>query len=210
MIAKICGRVAQKNKDCLILDVNGICYEVFLPQAVMQRIDENITPDGCLQLITYHYHHIEPSRATPVLIGFLNQIEKDFFQDFISVSGIGPRAALKAINRPISEIAQAIDEANFVFLRSLPGIGMQRAKDIIAKLQGKVGKYGLIQDKEAARPGTYAEDLEAEALQVLMQLQYKKPEAKEMIQKALARSPGIQTTEELLNEVYKQKLHPHK
>jgi len=56
-----------------------------------------------------------------VLIGFLNDIEKDFFQIFITVSGIGPRAALKALNKPISQIAKAIDEGDLVFLRFLTG-----------------------------------------------------------------------------------------
>ena len=208
MIARIRGKVIQRNKDSLLIDVSGLCYEVFLPQALMQRVQENNSPAGALELITYHYHQVEPSRSHPVLIGFLNEVERDFFLDFISVSGIGPRAALKAINKPISQIAQAIDEADFVFLKSLPGIGSQRAKDIVAKLQGKVGKYGLMRDKESHKDKPGQEDLEAQAMQVLLQLQYKRQEAKEMIQKALLRSPEIQAVEELLNEVYKQRQHP--
>src|SRR5512136_1029215 len=103
------------------MDVGGICYEIFIPTAVMQRLDDTIRPDGTLTLRTFHYHQVEPSKSFPVLIGFLNEIEKDFFQVFITVSGIGPRAALKALNKPISLIAQAIDEGNVTFLKSLPG-----------------------------------------------------------------------------------------
>ena len=93
------------------------------------------------------------------------------------------------------------------FLKTLPGIGGQRAKEIIAKLQGKVGKFGLIQDKKIAQPQQKAApEWQEEALSVLLQLQYKRPEALEMIKKALERSKDIKTTEELLNEIYKQRV----
>lgn len=205
MIARICGKIIEKGTNYLLLDVNGITYEVLIPHTVMQRLEENLTENSVISLITYHYFQVEPSKSTPVLIGFLNEIEKEFFQAFITVSGIGPRAALKALNQPISLIARAIDEADTNFLRSLPGIGQQRAREIIAKLQNKVGKFGLIQDEKVGEKKTKITDVEEEALAVLSQLQYKKSEAVEMIKKALARSPEIQTTEELLNEVYKQK-----
>jgi Holliday junction DNA helicase RuvA len=175
------------------------------PSTVLERLKEAMTPDGMVKLVTYHYLQVEPSRGTPVLIGFLNEVEKDFFEQFITVSGIGPRAAVRALNKPISEIAKAIDDGNANFLMSLPGIGQQRAREIIAKLQGKVGKFGLIQD-QAARKRPIAADIMEEALDVLLQLQYKKHEAQQMLQKALERDSGIKTAEELLNEVYRQKI----
>jgi Holliday junction DNA helicase RuvA len=205
MIARISGKIIEKGTNYLLLDVGGISYEVFIPHTVMQRLQEYVSHDGFIKLITYHYFQVEPSKSTPMLIGFLNEIEKEFFQAFITVSGIGPRAALRALNQPISLIARAIDEADVNFLRSLPGIGEQRAREIIAKLQRKVGKFGLIQDEKVGEKRPKITDIEEEALAVLAQLQYKKSEAMDMIKKALARSPDIQTTEELLNEVYKQK-----
>lgn len=206
MIARISGKIAERGTNYLLVDIGGLCYKTFLPTAVMQRLDESITGDNTISLITYHYFQVEPSKSTPILIGFLNEIEKDFFEVFITVSGIGPRAALKALNQPISLIARAIDEGDLNFLTSLPGIGQQRAKEIVAKLQNKVARFGLIQDgrikpERAAKTGDIAE----EALSVLMQLEYKKSEAQNMIKKALERAANIQTTEELLNEVYKQR-----
>ena len=205
MIARISGKIVEKGINYLIIDVCGISYEVFLPATVMQRLDESIADGGLISLITYHYFQVESSKGTPVLIGFLNEIEKEFFEIFITVSGIGPRAALKALNKPISLIAQAIDEADVEFLKSLPGIGQQRAKEIIAKLQNKVGKFGLIQDDKIKEQKAKISDIQDETLAVLMQLEYKKSEASLMIKKALERRPDIQNTEELLNEVYKQK-----
>lgn len=205
MITRISGKIIEKGNNYLNIDIGGICYKVLIPPTVMQRLDENTPSDGTISLITYHYLQVEPSKSTPVLIGFLNDIEKEFFEIFITVSGIGPRAALKALNKPISEIAKAIDEADMEFLCSLPGIGQQRAREIIAKLQNKVGKFGLIQDGRLRKQETRTKDIEEEALAVLMQLEYKKSEALAMLKKALETGLNIQTTEELLNEVYKQK-----
>jgi Holliday junction DNA helicase RuvA len=204
MITRISGKVIERGTNFLVIDVNGLSYEVFVPAAVMQRLDENIAADGRISLITYHYFQLEPSRGTPVLIGFMNEVEKEFFEIFITVSGIGPRAALKALNKPISLIARAIDEADTNFLKSLPGIGQQRAREIVAKLQNKVGKFGLIRDSRIKEAPLKSGDIEDEAVAVLVQLEYKKSEACTMIKKALERSPDIRTTEELLNEVYKQ------
>lgn len=205
MIARICGKVAERGANYLLIDINGIFYKVFIPMTVMQRLEESTDADGRVNLITYHYFQVEPSKSTPMLIGFLNEVEKEFFEAFITVSGIGPRAALKALNKPISQVVRAIDEADTIFLQTLPGIGQQRAKEIVAKLQNKLGKFGLIQDDMVREQKAKTIDIEEEALAVLMQLEYKKSEASSMIKRALERSCDIGTTEELLNEVYKQK-----
>lgn len=204
MISGITGKVLEKGLNYLILDLSGLSYEVFIPTCVMQGLEEAIKSDEKITLLTYHYYQVDQTKSIPVLIGFLNQIEKDFFEIFITVSGIGPRAALKALNRPISLIAKAIDEGDLAFLKSLPGIGEQRAKEIVAKLQNKVGKFGLIKDR-LTQEKTVCKNISEEALDVLLQLEYKKPEAMEMIKKVLETDSGIASTEELLNLVYKQK-----
>jgi len=206
MIGRISGKIIQSGVNFILLETGGISYEVFLPQAVMQRLQQQIKVDGQISLVTYHYFQVEPSRSTPILIGFLNEVERDFFQVFITVSGIGPRAAMKALNQPISLIAKAIDESDIGFLTSLPGIGQQRAREIVAKLQNKVGKFALIQDgnQKKERPKT-DDNIVEEATAVLMQLEYKKQEAQGMIKKALERAAHPGSTEELLNQVYRLK-----
>ncbi|MDD5079161.1 MAG: helix-hairpin-helix domain-containing protein [Candidatus Omnitrophica bacterium] len=205
MIARIKGKVIERGDNFILVENSGFAYQVLLAVINMQRLDEIIAADGTIDLITYHYYQVEPSRSTPVLIGFLNEVEKEFFESFITVSGIGPKAALKALNQPISQIARAIDEGDVDSLRSLPGIGQQRAKEVIAKLQNKVGKFGLIQDSQVKNAGSPAHDMQEEVMAVLTQLGYKKPEAQTMIKKALEHAGQIKTSEELLNEVYRQK-----
>lgn len=206
MISHISGKLKKKKENSVILEINGLSYEVLLPQVVMCSLEKNCSENSVVDLITFHYHQIEPSRSTPVLIGFLNEIEKEFFERFITVSGVGPKAALRALSLPISTIAQAIDNGDTALLKSLPGIGEQRAREIIAKLQGKVGKFGLIQDGQVVVGVAKLDgNIKDEALEVLLQLQYSRPEAKTMIDKAIQRNPQLKSAEELLNEVYKQK-----
>ncbi len=82
---------------------------------------------------------------------------------------------------------------------------MQRAKEIVAKLQGKVGKFALIQDSCSKEKRASYEDIKNEAIQILLKLQYNPKEAQDMVDKALKRKSGMKTPEEVLNEVYKQR-----
>ena len=201
------GMLVDRRENVVLLETNGVTYEVMIPVSILQTLDRHLEADGRIRLVTYHYHHVEPSRAVPILVGFINEIERDFFERFITVSGIGPKAAVRALEIPIPLIARAIDDGNMDVLRSLPGIGPQRAKEIVAKLQGKVGKFALMPDGDgtAQAAGAALPDAAAEALEVLLQLQYKRPEAQGMIKRALGRSPGLSSAEEILNEVYKQR-----
>lgn len=206
MISRLRGAVRQLGELHLLLEVSGVTYEVLMPPSILRLLQERPDPLAEVELVTYHYQQLEPSRGIPVLIGFLHEIEREFFVRFISVSGVGPRAALKALTQPIPLIAQAIDEGDLAVLKSLPGIGEQRAREIVAKLQGKVGKYALMPNKDVGEkaPATGPSTLEEEAITILVQLEYKKPEAKQMVRAALERNPQVKTAEELLNEVYRQ------
>lgn len=206
MISRINGNVDSLSENTLIVDVGGISYEVYIPTAVMKSFDGQLAKGSKITLITYHYYQTDPSKSIPILIGFSNLVEKEFFEKFITVSGVGPKAAVRALSMPIPDIAQAIDEGDLGFLKSLPGIGEQRGKEIIAKLQGKMGKFGLMQSISGpAQSKTPSTDVREEALEVLTQLQYKKEEARQMVQKAFQRKPGLSSVEEVLNEVYRQK-----
>ncbi|MDP1853950.1 MAG: Holliday junction branch migration protein RuvA [Candidatus Omnitrophota bacterium] len=206
MIIEIEGKLARKGDDYVVVDIQGISYQILVAPIILEKLHGIVDKDGKVKLVTYHYMQQDPSKSIPVLIGFLNEIEKDFFEKFITVSGIGPKAALRALSKPIPVIAKAIDDGDMKMLCGLPGIGEQRAKEIIAKLQGKVAKYGLIQDTGSKLSQKKKGELfKEEALEILLQLEYKRSEAENMIEKALLRSPHIETTEALLNEVYKQR-----
>jgi Holliday junction DNA helicase RuvA len=193
----------KKKPLSVLVDVNGISYEVMVSPSVMKGIEGARGEDGSISLITYHYYQMDQSKAIPVLVGFVSDIEKDFFEQFITVSGVGPKAACRAINQPIPVIADAIDRGDMACLKSLPGIGEQKAREIIAKLQGKVARFGLIRDSADAGGPAIGEDIREEAVGVLLQLRYKRNEALEMVEAAVKRSPKASTCEEILNEVYR-------
>ena len=104
----------------------------------------------------------------------------------------------------MSTIAGAIDRGDYAFLKSLPGIGQQKARDIVAKLQGKVAKFLLIRDAPPA-PAKPMPDFADEALAVLLQLDYKRSEAEAMIRRTLDADPTIDHAERLLAEIYRAK-----
>jgi len=204
MISRMRGEITGLREGVLLIENGGISYEVLVPLAVMNAMEKENGLNGKVELITYHYFQMSQSTAIPVLIGFQNDVEKEFFEKFISVSGIGPKAACKALAEPFSSIAGAIDSGDESFLKGLPGIGARKAAEIVARLKGKVGKYGLIRDDFTQGPKEN-EDISDEAIDVLLQLQYKQSEAERMVEKALKGNPDITTSEEILNEVYREK-----
>jgi holliday junction DNA helicase RuvA len=207
VISRIKGVIDQFSENTLTVEVSGVSYEVYIPTAVMKNFNGTLAKNSQISLVTYHYYQTDPSKSIPILIGFSNDVEKEFFERCITVSGVGPKAAVRALNQPIASIAEAIDAGDLAFLKSLPGIGEQRGKEIIAKLQGKMAKFGLIQGAPSSKKQETASvsGVQEEALEVLIQLQYKKDEARQMIQKAFSRKKDLATVEEVLNEVYRQK-----
>lgn len=203
MIRGISGYLISRGGNRVVLDVNGLEYEVLVPAAVMGAIEE-VSVGEKVSLVTYHYLQLEPSRGMPILVGFSNEIEKEFFEQFISVASIGPKTAVKALTIPFSQIARAIDEGDVAALRRLPGIGAEKARQVIAKLQGKVGKYALIRTQRGETPQPATEDIADEAMEILRQLRYTEAEARRLVTKAQESAPGVDTTEALLEEIYRQ------
>ncbi len=201
MIYQITGKLVKKGKNSLIVEVNGILYTINTPETVAKRFQAN---DLEVKLVIYHYFNIEKNKGLPVLIGFSDELERDFFEKFISVSGVGPKAALKAFNKPVALMAKAIEEGDIGFLKTLTGIGQQKAKQIVAHLQGKVGRFALIKEGDI-KAGPDRKEIVNEAKEILKRLQYKAKETEDMIDRALKNSAEFENVEELLNEIYRQK-----
>ena len=201
MISRLKGRIEEILKNSIILNAGNISYEVLVPDSVLQYFakDEEVV------LITTHFYQTEGNRMVPVLVGFRNEIEREFFEQLMKVSGIGVKVAIKVLKYPVSQVAVAIDRGDDKFLSSLPGIGLQKARLIIARLQSKVARYALVQEGEK-KTVKLPSGIEEEALEILLQLQYKRKEAEEMIQKALLRKPDAKEAEDILNEIYKVKI----
>lgn len=200
MISFLQGRLQKIYEDRIILLVNGVGYEILIPAYLMEDIRRTANPDDTLSLyISYNQTERNPK---PVLVGFKNELEKDFFELFISVEDIGPQAAIKAITIPIGEIARYIEEKDIKGLKRLKGIGERKAEKIIATLKGRVAKYALLPRREEIKSRII--DFKKEVEDVLVnQLGHKISEARQMIAEALERNPRINSSEELFEEVYR-------
>ena len=202
MIGYLEGKLLKKEDDKILILASQVGYEVFVPAFVMETLHNKKTDD---YISFYIYHHQTERQPKPVLIGFNHEIEKEFFQRFISVEAIGPLKAIKALHIPVYEIAKAIESKNVNMLKQLNGIGVRTAEKIIASLYGKVSKFVLISNKDESRIQVSDDkDFSLQVLDVFVnQLGYKSAEAKKMISDAIKRNNSISTPEELFDEVYK-------
>jgi holliday junction DNA helicase RuvA len=200
MISYLEGRIKSISGDRITLLAGGVGYEVLMPVYVMREVKSSAREDGELSLyISYNQTERQPK---PILVGFRNELDREFFELFISVEDIGPSAAIKALVRPVREIARSIEEKDIKALKQLKGVGERKAEKIVATLRGKVAKYALI--PEIMKPAEIVEDFKKDVEHVLItQLGHKAPEARRMIQEAMKRSPQISSAVELFEEVYK-------
>jgi len=200
MIGYLEGKLLKKGDDRILVLANQVGYEVLLPVFVMDTIRAKSVGDP---VSLYIYHQQTERQPKPVLIGFNLEVEKEFFQYFISVEAIGALKAVKALNIPVRDIARAIESKDLSTLKQLKGIGDRTARKIIATLEGKMDKFALIR-KAPEEEVPVVEDLSQQVLDVLVdQLGYHKKEAKQMIIDAMERNSTISTPEELFEEVYR-------
>lgn len=202
MVSYLKGKLKfdQFRDDRITLIVNEIGYDILIPAYVMNRIKGNKTDGDELELyISYNQTERQPK---PIMVGFESPLDKDFFELFISVEDIGPTAAVKALIRPVREIARSIEDKDTRTLRQLKGIGERKADKIVATLKGKVAMYALMPKIEVAPE--VIEDFRKEVEDVLVnQLGHKPVEARKMIEEAMKRNPRISSSEELFEEVYR-------
>lgn len=209
MIATLRGQLRRKLDDRAVIDCGGIGYEVYLPPIAMRSIEGLETGEKGAELELVIYYHATRDQPRPVLIGFTSDLDKEFFEKLITVKDIGPMAAARCLAAPVAELAAAIARQDERYLRALPGIGPQKAKNIVAQLQNKVAKFALAREgeTEAAPPPVVApatDALREMVWEVLVkQLGHRPSEASQLIADALTRRPEITSAEELFNEIYR-------
>ena len=205
MIGYLEGKLLKKEGDRILLLANQVGYEVLLPAVVMETFRAKKVGD---EVSLYIYHQQTERQPKPVLIGFNLEVEKEFFQYFISVEDIGPLKAVKALNIPVRDIARAIESKDINKLKQLKGIGDRTARKIIATLEGRMNKFALIRELEKVKVPVF-EDFSKQVLDLLViQLGHRTIDAKKMIAEAMKRNSAIATPEELFEEVYRGENFP--
>jgi holliday junction DNA helicase RuvA len=204
MIARVSGRVLEIRADSILLEAGALCYELLCPPAVLASLE----PGQDATLETVHFLQLEQTRATPVLIGFAFEAEKEFWEILTGV--LGPKSATKAMAAPIEHIARWIETGDVTALKGLPGIGPTKAREMVAKLQGKTARYATdtLPASATKKAGTGfltgPTGPAGEAIEALIGLDYKRTEAADLVARALQTRSDLTTVEQILDEVFRR------
>ena len=189
--------------------MNSLCYEVFVPSGIASRLRQMAESARPNPVTLYTIYYIDGAvgggHLTPKLVGFMDPLDREFFEVFTTVPGVGFMKALKCLVRPINEIALAIERGDALFLEELPYVGKKTAERIIMELRGKMAKFALAHKEEPlAIERESAAELKQEAAQVLAQLEYSRGEAQRIVEATFSRHKNLKTVEDFLRKVFEQ------
>ena len=203
MITKMTGKLVALATDYATIEAGAFEYEVLIPEFTRRHLQAEMQKNVSLHTIEYIEGGQMQSRMTPRMIGFLTEAEREFFDLFCSVDGVGVKKALRAMIRPVREVAGAIEEQDTKWLSSLPGIGAATAERIVAKLRRKVPKFALMVARDVATTDTQP-DVVSETYEALLTLGHSEAEARKLIDSALENKKKFKDTTELLQVIYQQ------
>jgi Holliday junction DNA helicase RuvA len=209
MITKISGILNRILDDEVRLQVGPLEYQVLVPEFVRRNIQGCVEQELTLHTSQYMEGNPMQGRVVPRLIGFLSEAELEFFELFCTVDKVGVRKAIKALMRPIREIADAIQRQDAKWLTSLPGIGPATAEQVVATLRRKVTKFALMAQPRselgaAAAPHTVDGNVLDYAYQALLSVGHSAHEARDRLDKVLAGGKTFNSVEDILVAIYKQ------
>jgi holliday junction DNA helicase RuvA len=206
MIARIKGKLISLEEDSGLIEVGPLCYQVMLPGYGVAALSGQVGAEIVLCTLQYYEGSLGGGNLIPRLVGFLNEAEREFFDVFTTVKGLGVKKGLKALSMPVADVAAAIEDGDEKRLMMLHGIGKRMAQQIVAELKGKVAGFasGAAASARAAAAGEF-KAYQAEALEILIAWGEKRNEAMELIDLASRKHPEIKTAETLVPLVYRMK-----
>lgn len=210
MISRVTGRLTRITDQHALVENGGIYYEILVPSALAQKLKEKAKHGEEIAFDTIYYIEAGDRKSNhyPRLVGFTSPIDREFFSLFTQVPGLGVKKALKSLVMPIREIAAAIETRDTATLTRLPGVGGRLAEKIVAELNGKTAKFTLDQSDQPLATTSSARTampFEAEATEVLQQLQYRPQEIRQMIASALDGNPEIKSVEQLISVIFRSR-----
>ncbi|MEQ8789114.1 MAG: Holliday junction branch migration protein RuvA [Pirellulaceae bacterium] len=205
MITKIRGKLLKVDDDQATLEAGTFEYQVLIPEFTRRQLQADL--GKACDLHTIHYLEGNPAhgRLTPRLIGFLSEVEREFFELFCSVDGVGAKKALRAMVRPVQEVAQVIEEQDAKALSALPGIGPATAERIIAKLRRKMPKFALLVVSKTIHEAEVESDVVRDGYLTLCALGHSESESRRLIDAVLAQKKKFKDVDALIQAVYESK-----
>ena len=204
MIAALRGTVTRWDEATATawIEVQGVSYEVRIPAFAADWV-ASVVDKADTQIFTYY--HVSDRNPQPLLVGFQYLPEREFFRKFIEVPDVGPTKAVRALTRPVSEIARWIEAEDVKAIQQLPGIGVRLSQTIVAQLAGKLTQEALLRaPSEGAAAAAEAPSLREDAIEALVALQYTRRDAERAVTEALRSRSEIDRLEDLLRVIFEQ------
>lgn len=207
MITKITGVLNRVLDEEVRLQVGLLEYQVLVAEFVRRQIQGRTGEELTLYTTEYIEGNPMQGRQVPRLIGFVSEEEQDFFELFCTVDKVGVRKAMKALVRPIREIADAIQRQDAKLLTTLPGVGPSTAEQIVASLRKKVTKFavaGGVKTSSGVRPHAVDGNIIEDAYKALLTVGHTSQDARDRLDKVLSSGKAFASVEEILREIYKE------
>jgi holliday junction DNA helicase RuvA len=204
MITKVTGTPVALAADTLTLAVGAFEYEILVPEFARRHLQDKVGREVSLHTVEYLEGNAMQGRLIPRLVGFLSPIEREFFDMFCEVDGVGVKKALRAMVRPVQDVASMIEEQDAKGLATLPGIGPATADRIIAKLRRRVPKFALLVAREMQPAADIERDLLTEAFDVLRVLGHTDADARRLLDGALDKKTKYKDVDSLLHAIYEK------
>ncbi|WP_145057816.1 Holliday junction branch migration protein RuvA [Lignipirellula cremea] len=202
MITKISAKLLAVTDDQATFEVDAFEYQVLICEYARRQLQLRMGEIVSLHTIQYLEGNPAQGRLTPRLVGFLSSIEREFFELFCSVDGVGVKKALRAMVRPVQEVAALIEAQDAKGLSTLPGIGAATSERVIAKLRRKMPKFALMVATDAGRAAEAPSSVVEDTFQVLLQLGHSESDARKLLDGALAEKKKYKDVESLIQAVY--------
>ncbi len=207
MITKITGKLIAVGDDHATLAIDAFEYQILVADFTRRQLQARV--GDLVHLHTIHYVDGNPTQGKlmPRLVGFLSEVEREFFELFCSVDGVGVKKALRAMVRPVQEVAELIEQQSAKGLSALPGIGPSTAERIIAKLRRKMPKFALLKGRDVAYDSVVERSIVEETFEVLRTLGHSESDARRLVDAVLATKRKFKDVESLLQAIW-QHVHP--
>ena len=175
MIGLLRGRVAHRQPPFLLLDVNGVGYEIEAPMSTFYVLPADDSP------VTLHTHLAIRDDAH-ILYGFASTHDRGLFRELLKVSGVGGKVALAILSgMSADEFSLTIQAGDVAALTRLPGIGKKTAERLIVEMRDRLEKLGSVAPAPAGTPAAASTSVMDDALSALQALGYKPAEAQRML-----------------------------
>lgn len=207
MIAALTGELRHVHEDRVHLQAGSMLYELLVSAADVPLLQTGVGETMTFHTIFYLEGDSSGGSMEPRLIGFLRTEDKKFFEKFITVKGIGPKKALRALIYPAGDVAQAIESKDTKFLVGLPQIGKRMAEQIVAELSGKVSEFATphVGGKPSIAGAGGRNPIEEEAVAVLIALGERRPDAEHLLDRARQANPNAKSSNDLVREMLRMR-----